>query len=79
MTTLAAQLERAEQGRDGERQRADRAELATSELRGQVEQLLAQLAGQTEALERLQALEAAEAERQARGLLAQLRAAVRGP
>ena len=87
VATLREQLERseqraqaAEQGRDGERRRADDAEADARELRAHATTLQLELAGQTETLQRLQALEeAADAARKAQGLLARLRAAWRGP
>lgn len=96
LTALREQLERSEEGRDGERQRADRAELATTELRAEVDAARTEtgaLRGRLEftqaALDQAQAdaraargeaetLRAAEIERLARGLLARIRAAVRG-
>jgi hypothetical protein len=75
VTTLREQLERSEQGRD-------RAELATKELRGELEAARAALERATgEAARAVQALEErdrADAERKARGVLARLRAAWRG-
>jgi hypothetical protein len=58
--------------------RADAAAADVSELRTHAAKLQAQMAEQQATLQRLQALEAVEAERKARGLMARLRAAVRG-
>jgi hypothetical protein len=75
VTTLREQLERSEQ-------RADRAELATTELRDRLGLSQAALdqaqADARAARGEAEALRAAEAARKARGLLARLRAAVRG-
>ena len=80
-TAIAALRERAEaaeQGRDGAIARADRADARADELRTRLEALQAQLATAQAATQRLQELEAADAARKAAGLLARLRAAVRG-
>jgi hypothetical protein len=80
--TLREQLERAEQGRDGAIARADRAESATSELRDRLGLSQAALdqaqADARAARGEAEAVKAADAARRARGLLARLRAAVRG-
>jgi hypothetical protein len=72
-----AQLADAEGEARDLRAELDAAKADFRELRTHAAALQVQLAGQTEVLQRLQALEAAEAERKARGLLARLRAALR--
>ena len=69
--------EAAEQGRDGERQRADDAEADARELRAHAAVQL-QLAEATAAAQAGEELRQADEARKARGLLARLRAAVRG-
>lgn len=75
---LREQLERSEAGRTDERQRADRAELATIELRAQIEALNTRLAQTKAAVQGADELRAADDARRAMSRWRRLRQAWRG-